>query len=237
MKLLGNLDGISPATYPKHPYEIVNQLTLKARLGPLLFCVTRNDAHHDLLSTQSAHFRAVPRSQETGERSASSSATATTRSTAAHGVPSARELHCETARRAEVPPNAMYSGRAHVHNIWLSTVCFGETRRVVRARCAEQVLFQLRNDPGWLEQIAPVKGPTPVLEVRASGDPSLMKAERGAPIAPAVVVAARGGQVDAQHTGVWVTAELAKQLPSLVALQEVRDGTLDEQMQQHLLKG
>jgi hypothetical protein len=236
MKLLGHLDGVSPDIFPKHPYEIVNQLTLKARLGPLRFCVVRNDAHDALLSTQSEPSKGVAHSCATGECTQTSSAKETTRSPAAHGVSSARERHREALQRAELPPDAygVYRGRAHVRNMWLSPVCCGETRRVVRARCAEHVLLQLENDPGWLAQIAPVQGPTSAPAVRAGGCLSLTEAAGGAPSAPAVVTASQGGEGGAQHTGMWATAEMAKRLPSLVALQAVRDSILDEQMSQYL---
>ena len=44
MKLMGNLEGVSPNTYPKPPYDIINFITLKAGLGYITLVSVINES-------------------------------------------------------------------------------------------------------------------------------------------------------------------------------------------------
>lgn len=217
MKMLGNLEGVSPNTYPKPPYDIINHITLKAGFGYVTLVSVVNDVPIDQ--------RAVvnPNGQE-GEAAAAAPG-------AGLSVAPARVRHLTAeARRELAAAEGLYRGRARVHNIWLSSVFYGETRRVVRARCSEQVLAQLQCDPKWLAQLRRnEEDGSGMLEIVAGS---------GAAV-PDVVVATEQGinGVDGElRGGVFRMGESKARLPSIQELQHESDPDLDAEMAKALAR-
>lgn len=211
LRLLGGLEGVTPRTYPRHPFDIVNRVTLRAGLGHLQFCIVRCDA--------------VPPPEGYADADA---AAADARAAAAGGVASARQKHAVLTQHGVLDVRRAYRGRARVGAVWLSTVIHGGTRRGVRAACGEEVLMQMRHRKDFLRGISELEGELCVLtEAEAVA--------RGARVAipPDVSVSVRGDEALAEgeiRTGVWETAERAAALPGLAELQRVRDWPLDQLM-------
>jgi hypothetical protein len=213
MKLIGNLEGVSPFTQPRHPFSIVNRITLKAQLGHLQFCIVRCSAvaPPEGYSEENSHAADVKAmSKEAGGGAASKRHSAS------------KLFHVHDRRYA-------YRGRAHVGAVWLSTVLYSGSRRGVRARCGEEVVMQMRHKKDWLRDIYKVKGELCVLsdeEVAAGGF---------APCVPPLVEVTMPGDkliADGEvRTGIWATAEHAAALPSLAELQKIQDCPLDEMME------
>ena len=211
LRLLGGLEGVTPRTYPRHPFDIVNRVTLRAGLGHLQFCIVRCDA--------------VPPPEGYADEAA---AAAEMRAAAEGGVASARQKHAVLTQHGVVDVRRAYRGRARVGAVWLSTVIHGGTRRGVRAACGEEVLMQMRHNKPFLRGISEVDGELCVLSEAEA-------AARGgrAAIPPDVSVSVPGDEAlaDGQvRTGVWETAERAAALPGLAELQRIRDWPLDQQM-------
>lgn len=209
MRLMGNLEGISPFTQPRHPFSIVNRITMRAGLGHLQFCIVHSAdmAHSEGDSDQFA----VAADIAATSKKVNSSCNFTPKPSDMHGGP--RE----------------YRGRAHVGAVWLSTVQYGGSRRGVRAKCGEEVVMQMRHRKDWLRGIYEVGGELCVLS-DAEGQARGLKPF----VPPHVTVTVPGDQLladDEIRTGIWASAERAAQLPTLSELQNIRDVPLDEKLE------
>jgi hypothetical protein len=209
MRLMGNLEGISPFTQPRHPFSIVNRITLRAGLGHLQFCIVRCSA-------------VAPPEGYSDQSALAADIAATSKEDNGSRNFTPKPFHMHDERRA-------YRGRAHVGAVWLSTVQYSASRRAVRAKCGEEVVMQMRHRKDWLRGIYEVDGELCVLsdtEVQARGLKPF--------VPPHVTVTVPGNKLladDEIRTGIWATAEDAANLPTLAELQEIRDVPLDEKLE------
>ena len=187
MRLLGNLDGISPASYPRPVFDLVGQLVHRAGLGPLAFVVVHNDtaqppvppAVHNASSVSTGTTAGAGTLDDTASSFASQAQRlAASNGAGAHAAPCgsapgngahahSADVGCagrstrqdadvwQAVRRAqrEELRRGTYRGRARVGRVWLSSTHYGDRKRVVKARCAEELLAQLQGHSGLLQAV------------------------------------------------------------------------------------
>jgi hypothetical protein len=132
MRLLGHLEGVSPATYPRDTYGTVNKVTLKTGLGPLLFCIAHKDADPTPSASVTGAAAAASNADDTADSQAAGAAGAQANSLAmplggGTGAAASRERRREKADRMDVAAKGTYRGRTRVGPLWLSTVCYGDS--------------------------------------------------------------------------------------------------------------
>ena len=234
MRLLGDLQGITPATYPRVPFEIVNTLTLKAGLGQLEFVMVRSDQAPLPVPTASTSTCAVARAGNANDTADSAHGTIGAAAGAHEATPTPQDKQREKRQRQEEAQKGAYRGRARVGGVWLSSTCYGDSRRVVKVRCGEQVLRQLRRDRHWLQQVIVDGGVA--CGVRDGPEVHTGAAAPGSAGGAGVHVSATGSAGGASGSGAGANdqdgndaaAEVA--LPSLKQMQQESDAPLDEKM-------
>ena len=145
LRLLGNLDGVSPDTYPRDPYQLINTRTLKAGLGPTVIKIVNNSAADAPTSSVTTGAVAAGGNDSDTAASGSKAAVAATETAAEKAV--------RRTERAEQVAKGKYRGRAMLGRLWASQTCYGDSKRVVRVRCAQQMLKHLQHDAKWLDQV------------------------------------------------------------------------------------
>lgn len=222
MRLLGKLAGITPDTFPRVPFEIVNTLTLKAGLGPLQFAIVRSDQAPLPTASRSSTGAAAAAGNATDTAASAppqGSAAAAGAALAPEPTPTPQARQREKRQRQEEAQKGAYRGRAHVGGVWLSSTCRGESRRVVKVRCGEQVLMQLRRDRHWLQLVDARDG-------RALG-----VRDRPPPSAGARAPGSTGGAAVRIESGIAEGSSVDDVvLPTLRELQREGDAPLDERM-------
>lgn len=200
MRLLGNLDGISPASYPRPVFDIAGQLMQRARLGALAFVIVHNDvapppvppAVHNASSVSTGAAAAAGTLDDTASshlaRAHQQARAATSCTSPAHqgrlhadapqmcggvacagagaeaaqapssasagSAPCAEARHIARRAQREQLQRGTYRGRARVGRVWLSSTHYGDTKRLVKARCAEELLSWLQSGEGLLTAVS-----------------------------------------------------------------------------------